>query len=418
MNFYFKFLLFSLAPNFGYMVELPELSEKDLDHQYSKATELYYKGEYEESVKLLKTLVISFMMLQHAIIQCGRKCENTKIDEKINLNFADFPYLENMGNKVAYGECFKTCMEEHPYRQVSSKPLPSMETWNDLESRQPYNYLQFAYYKTKKFKKCCEAVTTFLQRNPYDESMMTNMKFYLTIPQVKDYFFRDLEAPKFHNSYRTAVEYYEAGKYKESIVEFEKTLVGYKDAENECDLFCQHLPTQLETFDRISKSSIIKEMKFLECMMLCEQKLSPIIQEWKVENFTSRCFQFLQFAYFQVGETANAVSCSTSSFLLNPEADLARQNIEFYRRLLRHRGFNEDEVAKLLVPRKDAIEIYNRKKTINKKLDYLKEVFNYNNDNEVVEEEDEQTEEDISEKINEQDDLIKIVAQTVSENLF
>jgi len=48
----------------------------------------------------------------------------------------------------------------------------------------------------------------------------------------------------------------------------------------------------------------------------------------------------------------------------------------------------------------------------------LKEVFNYNNDNEVVEEEDEQTEEDISEKINEQDDLIKIVAQTVSENLF
>merc|ERR1719354_1291012 len=214
------------------------------------------------------------------------------------------------------------------------------------------------------------------------------MKFYLTIPQVKDYFFRDLQPPKFHNSYRTAVEYYEAGKYKESIVEFEKTLVGYKDAENECDLFCQHLPTQLETFDRISKSSIIKEMKFLE------------------------------FSYFQVGETANAVSCSTSSFLLNPEADLARQNIEFYRRLLRHRGFNEDEVAKLLVPRKDAIEIYNRKKTINKKLDYLKEVFNYNNDNEVVEEEDEQTEEDISEKINEQDDLIKIVAQTVSENLF
>ena len=29
---------------------------------------------------------------------------------------------------------------------------------------------------------------------------MTNMKFYLTIPQVKDYFFRDLEAPKFHVS--------------------------------------------------------------------------------------------------------------------------------------------------------------------------------------------------------------------------
>jgi len=48
----------------------------------------------------------------------------------------------------------------------------------------------------------------------------------------------------------------------------------------------------------------------------------------------------------------------------------------------------------------------------------LKELFNYNNDKEVVEEEDEQTEEDLSEIINEPDDLIKIIAQTVSENLF
>jgi len=413
-----KLLLFTLMLKLGYMIELPELSEQDLNYQYSKATELYYKGEYDESIKMLKTLVISYMMLQHAIVQCGRKCENTKIAEHIDLNFTDFPYLEKMGNKVAYDECFKTCMEEHPYRQISSKPLPSMETWNELESRQPYNYLQFAYYKTKKFKKCCEAVTTFLQRNPYDDSMLNNMKFYLTIPQVKDYFFRDLEAPKFHKSYRLGVESYEAGKYKEAIIEFESALLGYKDAEKECDFLCQHLPAQLEMFDRIAKNSAVEKIESLKCMMLCEHKLSPIIQEWKVENFTSRCFQFLQFAYYQLGETANAVSCSTSSFLLNPEADLAKQNVDYYTRLLRHRGFNEDELTKLLVPRKDAIEIYNRKKTILEKLDHLKDLFDYNNDSEMVEDEYEQIEEDLNEETNGKDDLIKIIAQKVSENLL
>ena len=56
-------------------------------------------------------------------------------------------------------------------------------------------------------------------------------------------------------SYRLGVESYEAGKYKEAIIEFESALLGYKDAEKECDFLCQHLPAQLEMFDRIAKNS-------------------------------------------------------------------------------------------------------------------------------------------------------------------
>jgi len=48
----------------------------------------------------------------------------------------------------------------------------------------------------------------------------------------------------------------------------------------------------------------------------------------------------------------------------------------------------------------------------------LKDLFDYNNDSEMVEDEYEQIEEDLNEETNGKDDLIKIIAQKVSENLL
>ena len=94
-----------------------------------------------------------------------------------------------------------------------------------------------------------------------------------------------------------------------------------------------------------------------------------------------------------MGETAQAVTCAASSYLLNPEADLAHQNVQFYKKHLEKAGFNEEDISKLLLPRKDALQYFNRLKEIKDNIKKLTSIFSdVFGDEETFEEKDEEEE--------------------------
>jgi len=398
-------------------VQLPDLTPTNFDVQYGEAVDDYNKGNYDSAIKKFKSVIVNYIMLQHATSACASKCDNSSISTELKMDFKGFPSLKFFGDKLAYENCFKVCMEGHPYRAVSAQALPSVETLEALDKRQPYHYLQFCYFKTEQYKKCCEAVTTFLQRNPTDPEMLHNMEYYRRLPQVKESYFRDLEAPKFHKTYRSGVEAYESGKHKEAIALLEQALIDFVAAYEECKLLCHHLPFEQQYFHRIHKTAAVEKVRSLKCVAECANTVSPIIQDWKVEHFTARCFQFLQFSYYQVGSLKQAVACATSSFLLNPDGELARQNVAFYQQLLAKKGMSHSEIAIVLTPRDDAMEMYSGDQTARVHIDQVTAALDdvYADEGEVfVEAQVQDEEEDIMDK----ESLVKLITSSLEQKLL
>ncbi|XP_060516352.1 prolyl 3-hydroxylase 1-like isoform X2 [Cylas formicarius] len=74
-----------------------------------------------------------------------------------------------------------------------------------------YNYLQYAYFKKGNLMAACHAVASFLLLFPADESMLSNMKYYRSLPKTQDNYFTPREE---------VIRYADRDKYERQIIEF------------------------------------------------------------------------------------------------------------------------------------------------------------------------------------------------------
>uniref|UniRef100_A0A4X1UWB9 procollagen-proline 3-dioxygenase n=1 Tax=Sus scrofa TaxID=9823 RepID=A0A4X1UWB9_PIG len=72
--------------------------------------------------------------------------------------------------------------------------------------REPYNYLQRAYYQLKKLDLAVAAAHTFFVANPTHLQMREDMAKYRRMPGVRPQSFRDLETPSYWAAYDTGLE--------------------------------------------------------------------------------------------------------------------------------------------------------------------------------------------------------------------
>ncbi|XP_005652654.1 prolyl 3-hydroxylase 3 isoform X2 [Sus scrofa] len=72
--------------------------------------------------------------------------------------------------------------------------------------REPYNYLQRAYYQLKKLDLAVAAAHTFFVANPTHLQMQEDMAKYRRMPGVRPQSFRDLETPSYWAAYDTGLE--------------------------------------------------------------------------------------------------------------------------------------------------------------------------------------------------------------------
>nr|CAD7594767.1 unnamed protein product [Timema genevievae] len=107
-------------------------------------------------------------------------------------------------------------------KQKCSSRLSSLngEVHSDLLPSH-YHFLQFAYYKVKNLQKACEAVSSYLLFFPNDETMLSNKKFYLTMPKVK---------PEYFTPRKEAINYIKRQQYEEALLNYIEKEFTFEDA--------------------------------------------------------------------------------------------------------------------------------------------------------------------------------------------
>lgn len=116
-----------------------------LESAYKYALDQYTGENWKETVEYMEVSLRLYRLLRDSEAFCNLNCSSVRLDDE--QKFADFPELRAFGNVMKRAQCLKRCKQGLPAFRQS---LPSRNTMDEFERREPYRYLQYAYFKVPK----------------------------------------------------------------------------------------------------------------------------------------------------------------------------------------------------------------------------------------------------------------------------
>ncbi|XP_014638496.1 PREDICTED: prolyl 3-hydroxylase 2 [Ceratotherium simum simum] len=308
-------LLLLPPPLWGGPPELEPGPLQPFDLLYASGVAAYYSGDFELAVRDLEAALRS-----HRRVGPG----------------AELPFFRAVLERA---RCYRSC-ETQRLGGPASRHRASEDVRSDFQRRVPYNYLQRAYIKLNQMEKAMEAAHTFFMANPEHMEMQQNIENYRTMASVEALQLVDREARSHLESYSAGVKHYEADDFELAIKYFEQALREYFSEDMECRVLCEG-PQRFEEYEYLGYKAGLYEaiadhyMQVLVCQHECVRelatrpgRLSPI------ENFLPLHYDYLQFAYYRVGEYVKALECAKAYLLLHPDDEDVLVNVDYYESLL------------------------------------------------------------------------------------
>ncbi|XP_059018184.1 cartilage-associated protein isoform X3 [Mustela lutreola] len=291
-----------------------------LESAYRHALDQYSGEHWAESVGYLEISLRLHRLLRDSEAFCHRNCSAVPQPEPA-AGLAHYPELRLFGGLLRRAHCLKRCKQGLPAFRQSQ---PSREVLADFQRREPYKFLQFAYFKANNLPKAIAAAHTFLLKHPDDEMMKRNMAYYKSLPDAEDYI-KDLETKSYESLFIRAVRAYNGENWRTSVTDMELALPDFFKA-------------------------------FYECLAACEG--SREIKDFK--DF------YLSIA---VNDLKNAAPCAVSYLLFDHDDKVMRQNLVYYQYHRDKWGLADEHFQ----PRPEAVQFFNVT-TLQKELyDFAKE---------------------------------------------
>lgn len=197
--------------------------------------------------------------------------------------------------------------------------------------------------------------------------MRQNLDYYQTMSGVKETDFKDLEAKPHMDEFRLGVRLYSEEQPQEAVPHLEAALQEYFLADEECRVLCEgpydydgynYLEYNADLFQSITDHYI----QVLSCKQNCVTELaSHPSREKPFEDFLPSHYNYLQFAYYNIGNYTQAIECAKTYLLFFPNDEVMNQNLAYYTAML------GEEQARSIGPRESAQE-YRQRSLLEKEL--------------------------------------------------
>ncbi|XP_064234651.1 cartilage-associated protein isoform X4 [Aotus nancymaae] len=296
-----------------------------LESAYRHALDKYSGEHWAESVGYLEISLRLHRLLRDSEAFCHRNCSAAQRPEPA-AGLASYPELRLFGGLLRRAHCLKRCKQGLPAFRQSQ---PSREVLADFQSREPYKFLQFAYFKS-----------LFIR----------------------------------------AVRAYNGENWRTSITDMELALPDFFKAFYECLAACEG-SREIKDFKDFYLSIADHYIEVLECKIQCEENLTPVIGGYPVEKFVATMYHYLQFAYYKLNDLKNAAPCAVSYLLFDQNDKVMQQNLVYYQYHRDAWGLSDEHFQ----PRPEAVQFFNVT-TLQKELyDFAKENIMDDDEGEVVE---------------------------------
>ncbi|XP_040293139.1 cartilage-associated protein [Bufo bufo] len=334
-----------------------------LESAYKYALDQYSNENWPEAVNYLEISLRLYRLLRDSEAFCNLNCSTAQIDngppaedgalknETSHLGrFTGFPELKVFGDVLMRTQCLKRCKQGLPAFRQSQ---PSRETMEEFHNREPYKFLQYAYFKSNNLPKAIAAAHTFLLQHPDDEMMKRNMAYYKSMPDSETHI-QDLETKTYEQLFIRAVRAYNGENWRTSISDMELALPDFFKTFQECIAACEG-SREIKNFNDFYQSVADHYIEVLKCKLNCESSLTPVIGGYIVNKFVATMYHYLQFAYYKLNDVRNAAPCAASYLLFDPDDDVMKQNMVYYQYHMEKWGLSQENFN----PRPEATLYYN-----------------------------------------------------------
>lgn len=345
-----------------------------LESAYKYALDQYTGEKWQETVEYIEVSLRLYRLLRDSEAFCNLNCSSVRLDDE--EKFAEFPELRSFGNVMKRAQCLKRCKQGLPaFRQT----MPSRETIDEFDRREPYRYLQYAYFKSDNLAKAVSAAHTFLLKHPDDEMMQRNMAYYKSLPGADEHL-KDLESKSYETLFVRAVRAYNGDNFRTSVSDMELALRDYFKVYDEC-LAASEGPRDVKDFKDFYPSIADHYIEVLERKVQCESDLTPVVGGFIVEKFVATMYHYLQFAYYKLKDLKNAVPCATSYMLFDPSDEVMKNNVVYYQYHRKQWDLAEED----FLPRSEAVRYHNQTTLQLQMLEFARQRLMSDDEGEVVE---------------------------------
>jgi len=279
--------------------------------------------DIEEAIKL-------YHFYNHALKECGELCEFDKDSDKSAV--------------LQKAICDEQC-ENKLFNGTLNTVSISNEVNEAFKNRIPYTYIQYAYFQMKKVRKAVEATYTYLQHDGDDAAMQDNLDYYKSREDFREDMLVDLEVTPVMEAYQKGSAAYLQGNYQTAIELLEVSVREFYREEGLCRKRCDKSYDAGKEYTEETKyqhDSINDHYRqVLECNLLCVSEVAAVSNKLVLTNFLPELYNYLQFAYYKVGDVEEALRCARSYLLLLPTDEIMKSNLAYYK------------VDKEIKPRKD-----------------------------------------------------------------
>ncbi|KAL9868691.1 cartilage-associated protein [Geothlypis trichas] len=323
-----------------------------LESAYRYGLDQYSTENWPESVSYLEVSMRLYRLLRDSEAFCHRNCSAAAPPPPASPapRSAALQELRLLSGVLRRAQCLRRCKQGLPaFRQAQ----PGRELLEEFQRREPYKYLQFAYFKANNLPKAIAAAHTFLLKHPDDEMMQRNMAYYKSIPDAEEHI-KDLEIKPYENLFVRAVRAYNGDNWRTSISDMELALPEFFKAYDDCIAACEG-SREITDFKDFYLSIADHYIEVLACKVQCESNLTPIIGGFVVEKFVATMYHYLQFAYYKLNDMKNAASCAASYLLFDEKDEVMKQNMVYYQYHKDKWGLKEEDFQ----PRSEAVRYHN-----------------------------------------------------------
>ncbi|XP_033692671.1 prolyl 3-hydroxylase 1 isoform X1 [Tursiops truncatus] len=333
------------------------------DLLFAEGTAAYARGDWAGVVLSMERALRSRAALRALRLRCRTRCAADlpwELDPDSPPSLAQasgaaaLHDLRFFGGLLRRAACLRRCLGPSAAHSLSE------ELELEFSKRSPYNYLQVAYFKINKLEKAVAAAHTFFVGNPEHMEMRQNLDYYQTMSGVKEADFKDLEAKPHMHEFRLGVRLYSEEQLQEAVPHLETALREYFAADEECRALCEgpydydgynYLEYNADLFQAITDHYI----QVLSCKQNCVTELaSHPSREKPFEDFLPSHYNYLQFAYYNIGNYTQAIECAKTYLLFFPNEEVMSQNLAYYTAML------GEEQARSIGPRESAQEYHQR----------------------------------------------------------
>ncbi|XP_063703421.1 prolyl 3-hydroxylase 1-like [Culicoides brevitarsis] len=327
----------------------------------------YLENNWNDCIVYLEIAVHEFKVYRQAVVNCRLQCayqserEEPFYDVKSdNLQFYDLMLKRTF--------CLNSCYKKVLKPQYLPPFFVSQYYFERFNNLRPYEYLQLCYYRDTEYEKAASATYTVLMHNLENSLQMSNMQFYLKEQKVDISKVKDLEEQPFVQQFMDGMDAYHKENFEQAINILEESLLSYLMSQDECRAFCDgefdHAGWQPDFISAIGNHFIYG----LYCKQNCTRDLNNIRGE-AYDNVLTIHYEYLQFAYFKIGDIQRACRAVSSFLLFYPDDEEMLYNVKYYR--------TEHQAAEnYFKARSEATRFYQRAMYEKKLLQYALTEFN------------------------------------------